>query len=584
MRLTREQMNIVERAVEKYKSGGGYVLVNAFAGTGKTSTMIEVVKALRDNGAERILYLAFNKKMADEAKKKLDGLAEARTMHSLAYAAVAQAVGYDVLAKWLNEGKRPHAYFGKLWGKVKDYLNSSEIYATDEIYEALNLMKTDKVRMTHDVYAKAYGCLLEGVDILGIGSVGMEEYDAVILDEAQDANPQILQIFKALDAKVKVAVGDTHQQIYAFRKAINAIEILRKETGEEPLYLTKSFRFEKESEMEKKANEILSSWKHESNRLVGAGKPNDDLPDAIISRTNSAIVSYLLRMPDNEKKEMAVFGNIEDIIASVGVIADAIVGRKRENGGSVYEKDYATIKKVVRKATVDDYEAILSMIRNLFIKGDVNVTGDPTDYAVACTILRKNAGLIRAGGIPSEKIEEKLKGIRFNDTTETTERIILTAHASKGLEFRDVRLIGFKATFFITMLKVYEEFLKEKVEKAARIAVEKDYETNDWDLEEIMEDRCFIITGRIVDKTPKFKDIWEKKILAEPDKFAELINEANLSYVSVTRATKSIITDGTPFFNGGAAEYEWEEFLRYKIRPIVEQAYELLLRKKGIRE
>ena len=522
--------------------------------------------------------------MAEEAKRKLSGLAEARTVHSLAYAAVAQVVGYDTLNKWLNEGKRPHAYFsGNLWGKVKEYLNSSEIYADETVYEAIEKMKSDEVRMTHDVYAKAYACLLENVDILGIGTVEIEEYDAVILDEAQDANPQILQIFKALDAKVKVAVGDTHQQIYAFRRAINAIDILKRETGENPLYLTKSFRFAENSEMEEKANEILSSWKHESNRLVGAGKPNDDLPDAIISRTNSAIVSYLLRIPDNEKKEIAVFGNVEDIVASVGVIADALVGRKRENGGSVYEKDYEVIKKVVGRATVNDYEAILSRIRNLFIKGDVNVTGDPTDYAVACTILRKNASLIRrADGIPSEKIEEKLKGIRFNDTTETTERIILTAHASKGLEFKNVKLIGFKATFFITMLKVYEEFLKEKVEKAARVAVEKDYETRDsYDYEDI-DDACFAITMRIVDKAPKFDEIWEKKILAEPDKFAEMINEANLSYVAVTRATKSIITDGTPFFRNDSVKYEWEEFLRYKIRPIVERAYELLLRKKRI--
>ncbi len=324
MRLTDEQKKIVDTAVSKYRGAGGYVLVNAFAGTGKTSTMIEVVRALRDNGAEHILYLAFNKKMSEEAKRKLDGLAEARTVHSLAYAAVAQVVGYDTLNKWLNEGKRPHAYFsGNLWGKVKEYLNSSDLYTDESVYEAIEKMKTDKVRMTHDVYAKAYACLLENVDILGIGSVKMDEYDAVILDEAQDANPQILQIFEALPAKVKVAVGDTHQQIYAFRKAINAIEILRKETGEEPLYLTKSFRFEKESEMEEKANEILRIWKKEENRLVGAGKPNDDLPDAIISRTNSAIVSYLLRLKNDEKEQVAVFGNVVEIVGSVVVIAEA---------------------------------------------------------------------------------------------------------------------------------------------------------------------------------------------------------------------------------------------------------------------
>lgn len=202
MELTNEQKAIIDGAVSLYEGNGGYVLVNAFAGTGKTTTMLRVVDALRDSGAERILYLAYNKKMAEEAKRKLNGKAEARTVHSIAYQKVGEIIGYEKLSKWLNEGKAPHHYFRKenLWSRVKAYIESDALYPDDEdIFDAIEKMKSDEVRMTHDVYAKAFACALQSIDVLGIGLDCSDlVYDAIILDEAQDANPQILSIFKSI--------------------------------------------------------------------------------------------------------------------------------------------------------------------------------------------------------------------------------------------------------------------------------------------------------------------------------------------------------------------------------------------------
>lgn len=352
-----------------------------------------------------------------------------------------------------------------------------------------------------------------------------------------------------------MAVGDTHQQIYAFRGAVNALDILKEDTCAEPLYLTHSFRFANNTPMVKKANYILRNWKNERKKLTGAGKPNKNLPDAIISRTNSAIVARLLNLSDDEKKGIAVFGNVRDIIASLGVVADAVVGKKSKNGTAIYEKDYPVFNKFEAKGkSLNEIQASLAKIRSALINGTISVVGEPADYAVACTILRKQEWLFDENAIPSELIQERIDGVVFGKTTKDTKKVMLTAHASKGLEFYDVELIGFKATFFILMLKLYGALLEKKVEKAVKAMRDVEGE---------------VYIDAIIDRIPSFEKIWEK-ILSEPENFAQVINEANLSYVAVTRASNNVyIADKTPFL-GGDADYEWRKFLRWKINELID--------------
>ena len=61
-----------------------------------------------------------------------------------------------------------------------------------------------------------------------------------MMDEGQDMNPTILDIFNKQDIN-KIIVGDPNQQIYAFRGAVNAlgtIHILLKHLNSTKLNLT----------------------------------------------------------------------------------------------------------------------------------------------------------------------------------------------------------------------------------------------------------------------------------------------------------------------------------------------------------
>ena len=75
MKPTEEQQAILD-------SGGRVLLINARAGTGKTTTLQMITLAHPDL---KILYLVFNRKAKEEANSKFPKNVEIRTVHSLAF-------------------------------------------------------------------------------------------------------------------------------------------------------------------------------------------------------------------------------------------------------------------------------------------------------------------------------------------------------------------------------------------------------------------------------------------------------------------------------------------------------------------
>ena len=90
MELTKEQYDIINST--------GNIKINAVAGSGKTTTVIEYAKTRP--ATSKILYLAFNKSVKLEAAKKFadKGLnnVKVETAHSLAYRHIVFKNGYKV--------------------------------------------------------------------------------------------------------------------------------------------------------------------------------------------------------------------------------------------------------------------------------------------------------------------------------------------------------------------------------------------------------------------------------------------------------------------------------------------------------
>ena len=77
--LTPEQERII--AISKAMQANESLKIQACAGSGKTSTLVEITKA---NPNAKFLYLAFNKSIVEEAKSKFPDNVSIKTTHALA--------------------------------------------------------------------------------------------------------------------------------------------------------------------------------------------------------------------------------------------------------------------------------------------------------------------------------------------------------------------------------------------------------------------------------------------------------------------------------------------------------------------
>uniref|UniRef100_A0A670ZTK6 DNA 3'-5' helicase n=1 Tax=Pseudonaja textilis TaxID=8673 RepID=A0A670ZTK6_PSETE len=84
-------------------------------------------------------------------------------------------------------------------------------------------------RMTHDGYLKLWQ----------LQKPSLSNYDAILVDEAQDCTPAVMDIVLSQTCGV-ILVGDPHQQIYTFRGAVNSLSNV---PHSRIFYLTQSFRF-----------------------------------------------------------------------------------------------------------------------------------------------------------------------------------------------------------------------------------------------------------------------------------------------------------------------------------------------------
>lgn len=308
MKLTPEQLAIVHSK--------GNIKVNAVAGSGKTTTIIEYAK-IRPPGS-RILYLAFNKSVKSEAAERFAaaGLThvDVHTAHSLAFKHTVRS-----LKSKLSNGFKPHelAEALKITGgssHIDAYIIADHVlkfvsyFCNSDVQKVLDLNYIETIDdpkiagfVTHHyekivAYTRAFLASMDKGEMEVLHDFYLKKfqlakprlaYDYILFDEAQDASGAMLDVFLNQQATL-VMVGDTHQQIYGWRYAVNSLEKV-----DFPVYqLTQSFRFGKH--VAQLAREVLQF----KNRLTptqvpsiqGMGSEAVAKPKAMLARTNLGLL------------------------------------------------------------------------------------------------------------------------------------------------------------------------------------------------------------------------------------------------------------------------------------------------------
>ncbi|MFD7232136.1 UvrD-helicase domain-containing protein [Streptomyces sp. NPDC059881] len=322
MNLTDEQTAAADRF-----HAGDHLVLQAGAGTGKTTTLAVLADGTRRRGR----YLAYNRAIAQDAATRFPNTVTCKTAHALAYT----AVGHQYCAR-LNAPRRPAWKTGEALGITtpvriadRDLSPRALSYATlrtvtrfcysadpalrlhhvpcmrgleapvqhAQLARAVlpfarkawrDLQNPDGgvVRFEHDHYLKIWAVTKPVI-----------EADFLLLDEAQDTNPVVEEVFNAQRHHAQlVMVGDSAQAIYHWRGARDVM------TGFEgtTLALSQSFRFG--SFLAAEANRWLALAQAPI-RLRGNTSLTTEIaplaqPHAVLCRTNVGAMTHVMQLLD----------------------------------------------------------------------------------------------------------------------------------------------------------------------------------------------------------------------------------------------------------------------------------------------
>jgi len=182
--------------------------------------------------------------------------------------------------------------------------------------------RNSNVPITHDTYVKQWSINNPKIDS-----------DVILFDEAQDASGLFIDIVSRQRHAQRIWVGDRHQQIYEWRGAINALDLVE---ADERLYLTESWRCHQA--IADQANVVLKAL-GETKPLIGRGGTKANSGQAYLCRTNLGALDIYVDLV--ERYDSVRLDNAKDLIALVEDCEALMAGRPK--GSLALFKDWKSL-------------------------------------------------------------------------------------------------------------------------------------------------------------------------------------------------------------------------------------------------
>uniref|UniRef100_K7G5V1 F-box DNA helicase 1 n=1 Tax=Pelodiscus sinensis TaxID=13735 RepID=K7G5V1_PELSI len=311
IKLTHEQQRILNHAILP----GQIVKIMAFAGTGKTSTLIKYAEKFPHLS---FLYVAFNKAIVDNGKSIFPCNVTCRTFHSLAYTSVGKhykekgKLNFSKLSPYMISFLLKHRQGQSLFVRAKTVAQTLESFfaSSDELISVEHtpiwcknthgmrvlvseeekkggIVIVEEARRIWDNMKALHGytelnCKMTWDGYLKLWQLSkprLFEYDAIFVDEAQDCTPAIMDVVLSQTCGI-IFVGDPHQQIYTFRGAVNALFAV---PHTHIFFLTQSFRFG--PEIAYVGATILDVCKKIRNKMLVGGNQEGDIRGDVNGKT-----------------------------------------------------------------------------------------------------------------------------------------------------------------------------------------------------------------------------------------------------------------------------------------------------------
>jgi superfamily I DNA/RNA helicase len=322
--------------------------------------------------------------------------------------------------------------------KARTFARSFYRYIEDGTRLLLARMDKGEIEITHDFYLKKFQL-----------SAPQLPYDYILFDEGQDASAAMLDVFLRQKA-VKFIVGDMHQQIYAWRHAVNSLA----KTDFTIFQLSTSFRFPQA--IANLASAILH-WKnhlYEFNPvpITGKGKHTKTVSSATLARTNLGLLLRAIEYITENKQAKHIYfeGNINSY-----TYADD--GASLYDVLSLYNNNHDRIR-----------DKLVKSMRTLYELEEYIEKTEDVQLGMMVEIVKEYGN-----DIPG--IIKSLKELHTGDEERTkAEMIFSTVHRAKGMEYDVVHLVN----DFITEAKLEKIKAEHKENKQPPDIVKLNEEIN----------------------------------------------------------------------------------------------------------
>ena len=433
------QMEIFKEIAE----GKDNLIIEAVAGSGKTTTIIQSLKGLPKN--KRTIFLAFNNSIAKELSEKVPDWVTVKTTHSLGlsiirdnfrFAKVKSSKLFYILKdlledeeEWFWEIQKDlckiiSAY--KMMGISKiglpDYKNDSIGYLS--LVGNLRECQTINAAISRcwEFTGEKGACTLDFDDMLAYPAYKdlqyFPQFDYVFVDEAQDLNSaQRILIAKILkkDGKL-IGVGDTSQAIYGFRGAdYLSLEYMEREFNCKRLSLPITYRCSQS--VTELAQKLCPDIQHRKGAPIGSvgnvktckAKPGD----MVLCRINSPLVEMAFILSKSGQK--------------VCLLGKDLIPRLMDFVRGTQKKFYSA-----NRVTFDRYRTYKLINTPDYKLGYVEQTLN--EYVDILGILSDN------GCISQADFKQSLSEL-FLDSPTPGSIVLSTIHKAKGLEANNIYLL-----------------------------------------------------------------------------------------------------------------------------------------------
>ncbi|SLH44005.1 UvrD-helicase domain-containing protein [Mycobacteroides abscessus] len=426
MEPTDEQLKILD-AARTLRS----VVIQAGAGTGKTSTFLQLAEARKRNS----IYISYNRSIADEARGRFPRHVRCTTTHGLAYRFMSQEHRGRLESKVRQRSSDAAQILGIVDLELTDTLRVPGMQLARIALEAVDRFcySSDyEITTAHIPYQNA----ITGDDHDALATVVLryarrawedivdpagrlrfvpDHYlkmwaltdpvlrtEVIMLDEAQDSNPLIANLVRNQSHAQQIICGDSNQSMYEWRGAVDA---LAQWEADAVLYLSKSWRFGPAiaEEANKWLARIGTPLRLSGNPAINSHVGRLDEPTAVLCRTNAgAMKNVLSRL--NENRKVALVGKGAELQQLIRAAADL------KSVGRTNHPELFTFKSW---GALQDY-----------------VENDPGGRD-----LKPFVDMVDAHGV--EELQTAVDALVPEDSADT---IVSTAHRAKGRQWESVKI------------------------------------------------------------------------------------------------------------------------------------------------